>query len=145
MDRDKRQSGYAGDVSSREAWDILASVGDAVLVDVRTDAEWAYVGLPDLSSLGKRPLLVAWQRFPDMAPNEGFRQEIADQGLRAEQTILLICRSGQRSRHAATELSAAGYRRCFNVADGFEGPCDGERHRGGLDGWKAAGLPWRQS
>jgi len=135
---------YAGDVSSKEAWDALSRDPEAVLVDVRTDAEWAYVGLPDLSELGKIPILVPWQSFPDMQVNSSFTEEIVAKGVRPEQTVFLICRSGQRSRHAAMALTAAGFSRCFNVSDGFEGGHDPERHRGTVEGWKAAGLPWTQ-
>lgn len=135
---------YAGDVSSREAWDILERDPDAVLVDVRTEPEWRYVGVPDVSELGKRTVLVCWQSYPEMQLNPGFEHDLAAAGVRPEQTLLLICRSGVRSRDAAVRLTAQGYRRCINVAGGFEGPHDAARHRGTRDGWKAAGLPWRQ-
>lgn len=135
---------YAGDVSSKEAWERLSRDPEAVLVDVRTDAEWAYVGLPDLSRIGKSPVLVQWQRFPDMQVNGNFSEEVIAKGIRPEQAVYFICRSGQRSRHAAMALSAAGYGQCFNVSDGFEGGHDAERHRGTIEGWKAAGLPWTQ-
>ncbi len=138
------QAGYAGDVTSREAWEVLSRDPEAVLVDVRTDAEWAYVGLPDLSKIEKTPLLVPWQSFPDMQINSNFAAEIVAKGVRPDQAVFLICRSGQRSRHAAMALSAAGYGQCFNVSDGFEGGHDVERHRGTTEGWKAAGLPWTQ-
>jgi rhodanese-related sulfurtransferase len=135
---------YAGDVTSKEAWETLGREPGAVLVDVRTDAEWAFVGLPDLSQLGKSPILVPWQTFPDMRTNPNFAEEVGAKGVRPEQTVYLICRSGQRSGHAAMALSEAGYGPCFNVSDGFEGGHDAERHRGTTEGWKAAGLPWTQ-
>lgn len=137
--------GYAGDVSPEEAWRILGEEAGAVLVDVRTDAEWAYVGLADLASLDKAPVLVPWQVFPSMTVNSRFVDQVAAQGIGPEETILLLCRSGVRSRSAAIALTSAGYRRCLNVSDGFEGPPDAERHRGGRAGWKASGLPWQQS
>ncbi len=136
---------YAGDVSPREAWRLLEEDPGAVLVDVRTDAEWSYVGLPDLGGLGKRVVCVPWQVFPEMRLNPEFAAQLAAQGVEPAQTLLLLCRSGVRSRHAAIALTGAGYGRCYNVADGFEGPCDAERHRGGSAGWKASGLPWAQS
>jgi len=137
-------AGYAGDVTSTEAWEVLSRDPEAVLVDVRTDAEWAYVGMPDLSKLEKILLLVPWQSFPNMQINPDFAAEIVAKGVRPEQAVFLICRSGQRSRHAAMALCAAGYGQCFNVSDGFEGGHDPERHRGTTEGWKAAGLPWMQ-
>ena len=139
------QAGYAGDVNPKEAWDALEEDPRAVLVDVRTDAEWAFVGLPDLSAIGKQPALVPWQSFPDMAHNSEFVEQVRASGIGPDQTVYLICRSGQRSMHAAVALTAAGFARCHNVAEGFEGPLDGGSHRGGVSGWKARGLPWRQS
>lgn len=136
--------GYAGDVTSKEAWGMLEQDPQAVLVDVRTDAEWAYVGVPDLSGLEKCLFLVSWQVYPHLQRNPRFEQEIVAKGIDPEQTLLLICRSGQRSRHAAMALNAAGFGRCYNVSDGFEGPHDAQRRRGTVGGWKAAGLPWMQ-
>ena len=139
------EKSYAGDVAPTEAWRILAEDPAAALVDVRTDAEWSYVGLPDLSSLGKQTHCVSWQVFPQMALNPNFAAELEAGGLSKDQPILLICRSGVRSLHAAVALTAAGYRCCYNVADGFEGPCDDSRHRGRQAGWKADELPWIQA
>ena len=138
------QEGYAGDVDPAEAWKILESEPDAVLIDVRTDAEWAYVGLPNLRPVNRALHCIPWQLFPTMALNPHFVEQVAGNGVRPEQTVLLICRSGVRSRHAAIALTRAGFSRCLNVADGFEGPSDAAGHRGGTAGWKATGLPWSQ-
>ena len=127
----------------QQVWQALAEKPDAHLVDVRTDAEWAYVGLPELSTLHKRVLLVAWQGTSG-ALNPHFLQQLADSGLDASHEIHFICRSGARSLAAAEAARAAGYRLVFNVADGFEGPPDALGHRGMVAGWKADGLPWRQ-
>ncbi len=135
---------YAGDVTSREAWEVLERDPRAVLLDVRTDAEWSYVGLPDLSVLEKRTLQVSWQHYPEQTLNPDFVEEVTGHDLVRDQPLLIICRSGVRSRHAAIALSARGYSRCYNVSDGFEGGHDEQRHRGVQEGWKAAGLPWRQ-
>jgi len=138
------EASYAGDVSPSEAWQILEQEPDAVMVDCRTDMEWRHVGLPDLSGLGKETLCVQWQRYPDMSVNEAFAKDLAAQGVRPEQTVLFLCRSGVRSMSAAIAMTARGYRRCLNVSGGFEGPHDAERHRGRIAGWKASGLPWVQ-
>ena len=135
-------------VSVEDAWTRLKSDTRAVLIDVRTIAEWAYVGLPDLSAIGKRPVLVEWQGFPDDRLNTAFVERvieaIAPLGADRESELFFICRSGQRSLKAAQAMAAAGYMRCRNVADGFEGPLDANRHRGQAVGWKAKGLPWAQ-
>jgi rhodanese-related sulfurtransferase len=135
-------------VSVEDAWARLKGDPGSVLIDVRTIAEWAYVGLPELDSLGKRPVLVEWQGFPDERQNAAFVERVVEAlrqlGADQDNELLFICRSGQRSLRAARAMAAAGYRRCRNVADGFEGPLDADRHRGRLKGWKALGLPWTQ-
>ena len=140
---------YAGDISATEAWGMLNSDPKAQLVDVRTIAEWNFVGLPDLSSLGRRVHCVEWQSFPSLAPNPDFAAEISDAlssvGADRDAPVLFLCRSGGRSRAAAIAMTRAGYQKAFNVAGGFEGDLNAERHRGNSNGWKAQGLPWKQS
>lgn len=126
------------------AWAALESDADAQLVDCRTDAEWQYVGVPDLRRAGKSTILISWQYFPSGNVNRGFVAELADAGLQPHHKIYFICRSGVRSLAAAHAALAEGYGQVFNVADGFEGPHDAEGHRGNIAGWKADGLPWRQ-
>ena len=128
----------------QKAWDALVGHAQAQLVDVRTDVEWTFVGLPDLSAAGKQPLLIPWQTYPTMAVNAGFVEQLRSAGLTPEHEIYFLCRSGARSMAAAQAAIAAGFPRAINVADGFEGPPDGEGHRGTVAGWKAAGLPWQQ-
>ncbi len=132
-------------VSSAEAWRALEGSTDAQLVDVRTTAEWSYVGIPDLEPLGKRATLIPWQEFPSGEINPDFRAELSRAKLDRAQPLYFICRSGARSLAAAREAAAAGWAHRVNVADGFEGPPDRQGHRGLVAGWKAAGLPWRQS
>ncbi|MCX5494976.1 rhodanese-like domain-containing protein [Kaistia dalseonensis] len=140
---------FAGDVSPTEAWDGLSSEPQAMLIDVRTRAEWGYVGIVDLSAIGKETLLVEWQSYPAMEVNADFADvlsaELERRGIGRETALYFICRSGARSLAAARAVAAAGFDRCFNIAGGFEGPLDDARHRGLVDGWKAAGLPWVQS
>nr|WP_319385316.1 rhodanese-like domain-containing protein [uncultured Roseibium sp.] len=141
--------GYAGNVTSQEAFDALSERADAVLVDVRTQAEWSFVGVPDLRPIGKEPLLIEWQSFPSSGPNPEFANAVSShlskKGLDLDAPIYFLCRSGARSQAAATVLTQAGHTRCFNISDGFEGPLDADRHRGTQSGWKATGLPWIQS
>jgi rhodanese-related sulfurtransferase len=135
---------YAGDITPKEAWDRLASDPNAKLVDVRTQAEWVYVGIPDLASLDKKPLLVSWQVFPTMAKNDAFAQQIEAQGVKPGDTVMFLCRSGVRSKAAAELMTSLGFGAAYNILDGFDGQLDGERHRGTAGGWKAQGLPWAQ-
>ena len=137
--------GYAGDVTSAEAWKLLSEDPDAVLVDVRTHAEWTFVGVPDLRPLQREPVLIPWQSYPDMQVNPSFGDQLAAAGVSPDATVLFLCRSGARSRAAAIEMTARGYGRALNVSDGFEGGHDDGGHRGRVDGWKAAGLPWVQN
>jgi rhodanese-related sulfurtransferase len=142
-------AGYSGDISAQEAYSILEQDKTAVLVDVRTKAEWSYVGVPDLSGLDKKPVLIEWQEFPSMKVNGDFTarldETLRELGADAAAPVLFLCRSGARSRAAAIAMTKAGHTRCFNIADGFEGPLDDKRQRGAVDGWKAQGLPWSQS
>lgn len=131
-----------------DTWRRLVDDPTAVLIDVRTRAEWSYVGLPDLSALGRRVVLVEWQSFPDNQPNPAFVEELSREltaiGASVKSELYFICRSGARSLRAAEAMMRAGYERCSNVAEGFEGPLDEARHRGTRSGWKAQGLPWVQ-
>jgi len=136
---------YAGDLGPEEAYEALVQDPEARLVDVRTRAELAYVGYPDLSTIGKRLIAVEWQQFPDGTQNPYFLAELEQHDLDREAPVYFICRSGARSRFAAMAATAAGFAKAYNVADGFEGPVDGTGHRGSSQGWKAVGLPWRQS
>jgi rhodanese-related sulfurtransferase len=138
-------AGYAGDVVPTTAWKILSEQKDAVLIDCRTRAEWNYVGLPDLEKLAKKPALIEWQVFPSMQPNPEFVPALSGALSDKEAPLLFICRSGARSAAAAKAMTAAGYSTCLNVADGFEGPLDATAKRGATGGWKASGLPWRQT
>mgnify|MGYP000877335498 CR=1 FL=1 len=148
MSDERRSSApaYAGDVAPGDAFKVLAGNPRALLIDVRTRAEWNFVGLPDLPH--SSPLLVEWQVYPDMAVNQGFAQQasalIAESGGGPDTPVFMLCRSGARSRAAAIALTARGFTAAYNVAGGFEGDHDAEGHRGRVNGWKAAGLPWRQ-
>jgi rhodanese-related sulfurtransferase len=131
-------------ISPRDTWATLQSNSEAQLVDVRTDAEWTYVGLPDLSAAGKQPLLVSWQIFPTMQVDSAFVDHLREAGLAPDQPLYFLCRTGSRSLTAAQVAERAGFTRAHNIANGFEGPMDAAGHRGHVTGWKADGLPWRQ-
>jgi rhodanese-related sulfurtransferase len=135
---------YAGDLTPTEAWELLERAPEATLVDVRTDAEWMFVGVPDLTGVGKKLVTVSWNHWPDGTLNRGFLEELTAAGVDGEGPVLFICRSGVRSRSAAVTATRAGIAPSYNVSEGFEGELD-ETGRRGRNGWRAAGLPWRQS
>lgn len=135
---------YAGDILPLKAWEILKEDSQAVLVDVRTMAEWHYVGLPDLRPIGKSVIRLEWRSLPDMSLNVNFAEELNSVVPKKENTILLLCRTGGRSMEAAMCLTRFGYETCYNIAYGFEGDADLSSHRGKVNGWKAEKLPWRQ-
>lgn len=127
--------GYAGDISPQLAcawW----QAGDAVLVDIRTDAEREWVGVVPGAAT------VVWKQWPGMVPNAQF-----DAQLRAVaapgKPVLLLCRSGIRSIAAARRATELGLT-AYNVLEGFEGNLDANGHRGTHGGWRHLGLPWRQ-
>lgn len=136
------------DVPVLETWKRLRGDPKAVLVDVRTRAEWAFVGVPDLSKINRNVMLIEWQTFPDSRTAPDFTERLdaalTANGVDKDAEIFFICRSGGRSRLAAEALTAAGYRHCRNVMEGFEGPLDANQHRSRIAGWKFAGLDWVQ-
>jgi rhodanese-related sulfurtransferase len=132
-------------------WDRLKADSTAQLIDVRTRAEWSFVGVPDLAALGKGPLLIEWQSFPENRPDPNFATaldaELSARGLGKSTNLYFICRSGARSMSAARAMAAMGYSHCHNVNEGFEGPINPDPahpHRGTVSGWKFAKLPWSQ-
>lgn len=145
MIADNRMRGYAGDVSSADCWSALAADASAMLIDVRTEQEWVFVGVPDLRSIGKSLLKISWQTYPSMNINNGFIEAVRAAIPETDRPLYFICRSGARSRAAALAMTEAGFSHCFNVADGFEGGLDQQSHRGAANGWKTAGLPWIQN
>ncbi len=134
---------YAGDVTPEQAWTVLRDEPGAVLVDVRTRAEWSYVGLPDLSAVGKEVVLIEWQTYPHGVVNESFTADLEAAGVAKDALVYFLCRSGVRSVAAAEAATRDGWAQSHNVLEGFEGPRDDERHRS-VSGWKVAGLPWVQ-
>ena len=137
---------YAGDITPLQAWKLLSDNPRAVLVDVRTDAEWRFVGVPDLSSLGREVVYIEWNAT-DGTRNENFADELKDRVPPAaageERPVVFLCRSGNRSIGAAQVATAGGTTPAYNVLDGFEGHLDANGHRGET-GWRAVGLPWKQ-
>jgi rhodanese-related sulfurtransferase len=132
---------HKGNILPREAYQRLQGNAAAVLIDVRTQPEWTFVGVPAVDRLVR----LAWQVFPEMQVNAHFVQDIEQMGLPKDAEILCICRSGARSSSAASALAEAGFTNCWNVAEGFEGDKDETGHRSTMNGWKHAGLPWVQS
>ncbi|MEQ8666988.1 MAG: rhodanese-like domain-containing protein [Rhodospirillales bacterium] len=135
---------YAGDRTPQQTWDILEKEPRAVLVDCRTEAEWAFVGFPVLDAIDKQPLFVEWLSYPAMKPNPVFVDAVSAEVPEKDAPILFLCRSGQRSQAAAAALTKAGYTACYNILEGFEGDKDASGCRGTLGGWKMRGLPWKQ-
>ena len=134
---------YAGDITPQQSWKLLSENPDAVLVDVRTDAEWKWVGVPDLTGLGREVVFVEWNTA--QGRNENFVADLIAAGVTpGERPVIFLCRSGVRSISAAEAATAAGIAPSYNVLEGFEGQLDETGHRG-VTGWRAEGLPWRQT
>jgi rhodanese-related sulfurtransferase len=129
------EQGYAGDVTPNVAYDWMQS-GQAVLVDVRSEAELAWVGFVPGA------VAVPWKQWPGMAMNPAF-----DEGVKAAangKKVVLLCRSGVRSIAAAKRATELGLE-AYNILEGFEGDANAEGHRGTQGGWRMRGLPWRQN
>jgi len=128
---------YEGALLPTEAYEIMQSAPGARLVDVRTRAELDWVGrIPDAVE-------IEWASYPGMKPNPHFAAQL-EQQVDKEALVLFICRGGGRSHYAAVIATQRGYVDCYNVLEGFEGSHDADGHRNSLNGWRAAGLPWKQ-
>ncbi len=141
---------YSADLSPTQVWAMMEkSPGTTVLVDVRTHAEWSFVGLPETTPAMKPVVLREWQMFPSMAVDPQFTgalaKKLSDLSIGTDGHLCFLCRSGVRSMAAASAMAADGYANTYNVTGGFEGDPDANGHRGTTNGWKAEGLPWRQS
>ncbi len=129
---------YDGALTPQEAYEVWQHAPGARLIDVRTRAEWDYVGrVPGAVEI---ELLT----YPGNRPNAAFLAEL-EQQVDKEAPVMFICRSGGRSHNAAMLAMQAGYSQCFNVLEGFEGDKDANGHRNTQGGWRVAGLPWTQS
>ena len=129
---------YVGALLPQEAYALLQNAPGAKLVDVRTRAEWDYVGrVPGA-------VQIEWQRYPGGQPNPDFLVELQAQ-VDPEALVMFLCRSGARSHAAASAATQVGYTQAFNVLEGFEGDKDQHGHRNSVGGWRCAGLPWVQS
>ena len=132
----------------KEAWEMVSENVNAQILDVRTQAEWGWVGVPNMGLLGKPLILVEWLTFPGSQKNPDFAEQLETQmatlGFDKTTPLLILCRSGQRSRNAAKLLTSLGYNECFNITHGFEGDPDDAKHRGTVNGWKVDDLPWIQ-
>jgi len=129
---------YSGAVTPAEAHELWRNAPGAKLVDVRTRAEWDYVGrIPGAVEI---EILT----YPGNRPNPAFISELESK-VDKSGPVLFICRSGGRSHNAALLATQAGYGDAYNVLEGFEGDRDAQGHRNTVGGWRAAGLPWTQS
>ena len=132
-----RRLPYVGALTPTEAYAMLQQAPGARLVDVRTRAEWDYVGrVPGA-------VQIEWQSYPTGQVNPDFLTELRAQ-VDPEAPVMFLCRSGVRSNAAAAVASDAGYTQAFNILEGFEGDKDQNGHRNSVGGWRLAGLPWIQ-
>lgn len=128
---------YQGELTPQEASDLLRLAPGAKIVDVRTRAEWDWVGRV------AGAVEIEWNQYPGGVRNPNFVAELKRQ-VDPEALVMFLCRSGVRSVSAATAATEAGYNTCYNILEGFEGDKDANGHRNTIGGWRKAGLPWIQ-
>lgn len=136
---------FAGDVSPVDAWSALTSNEIAQLVDVRTQAEWSFAGVPSLDSLGKNVKTISWKFYPNFDLNPRFVEQLEAAVPEKNAPLYFLCKTGGRSTDAAIAATAAGYTQCYNIEGGFEGDINNNYQRGQVNGWKASRLPWQQA
>ncbi len=123
----------------KQTWEMLQNNPEAMLIDVRSAGEYAFVGHPH------QAVLIPWKEAPDWTANPNFIQDVDGIVEDKNTPLVLMCRSGQRSMQAAQVLEAEGYTNLANMEEGFEGNLDDEKHRSTINGWRFHQLPWRQS
>jgi rhodanese-related sulfurtransferase len=144
-------------LTSQEAAEFVAkNASKTLFLDVRTSSELAFVGMPTLADANVpymiQPAFPVWdsnranfklEANPDFLPE--VRRRLSAKGLTPDDTIVLICRSGDRSAAASNLLAEAGFKNVYSVVDGFEGDVATEGPKTGqrvVNGWKNAGAPW---
>jgi len=129
---------YAGALLPSEAYSLMQQIPGSRLVDVRTRAEWDYVGhVPE-------SVLIEWNTYPSGQRNQQFLEQLQSQVPKTDAPMMFLCRSGARSHHAAMAATQAGYPNSYNILEGFEGDKNAEGHRNTVGGWRVASLPWTQ-
>jgi rhodanese-related sulfurtransferase len=140
-----QHSVYSGDVTPADSWSALTSQPTAQLIDVRTQAEWAFAGIPSVDSIGKTVKTISWKFYPNFDVNPRFIEQLEAAIPDKTAQLYFLCKTGGRSTDAAIAATAAGYTQCYNIEGGFEGDINTNHQRGQVNGWKAARLPWQQA
>lgn len=140
-----REPAYAGDILPIQAWSALSQNEHAQLIDVRTQAEWSFAGVPSLDSLHRTVKTISWKFYPNFDLNPRFIAQLEAAVPDKSTPLYFLCKTGGRSADAAIAATAAGYAQCFNIEGGFEGDINQSHQRGQVNGWKAAKLPWHQA
>ena len=136
---------YAGDIAPVESWSGLTSQPNAQLIDVRTQAEWSFSGIPSLDSIAKNVKLISYKFYPNFDLNPRFIEQLELAVPDKSAPLYFLCKTGGRSADAAIAATAAGYTTCYNIEGGFEGDINSNHQRGQVNGWKATRLPWQQA
>ena len=130
-------------ISPQNAFELLKNQKNSVLIDVRTSEELSFVGVVNASSFENRLIFLAWQTLPQMQQNQNFANDLLAK-VNIDNEILFLCRTGGRSNQSAQLASTLGFKKCYNIINGFEGDLNSQNHRGLINGWKASNLPWEQ-
>lgn len=126
---------YTGVLTPMEAYDVLQNTKNAVLVDVRSNAELELVGKVSGAQS------IEWAFYPGMVANENFPAQLIEQ-VDKSAVVIFMCRTGGRSHNAAAVASQLGFAEAYNMLEGFEGESNAEKQRTLINGWRHAGLPW---
>jgi len=125
------------------AFELLKNNKNSLLIDVRTNEELNFVGIVDASSFDNRMIFLPWQTLPQMQQNQNFMNDLLAK-VNKDNEVLFLCRTGGRSNQSALLASTIGFKKCYNIINGFEGDLNSQNHRGLINGWKASNLPWEQ-
>lgn len=135
---------HAGDVSASEVWAYIQD-NPAAVVDVRTEPEWTFSGLPALEDTAAALHCISWVNYPGFTPNAAFLDKLRSVAPDPHRPVFFLCKTGGRSHQAAVAATSEGYSYAYNILHGFEGDHNELGQRGHVNGWKGEGLPWNQA
>ncbi|MEN8132630.1 MAG: rhodanese-like domain-containing protein [Pseudomonadota bacterium] len=133
-------------LSPKQAWQMMQDDPRTILIDIRSSMEFLFVGHP------KGSVHIPWIDEPDWTINPNFLTEVRKLILGGvicdiEEgcvPLILICRSGKRSKEAGDLLTNRGLKNIYHIDEGFEGELDDNHHRSSAGGWRFHDLPWEQ-
>ncbi|WP_319380458.1 rhodanese-like domain-containing protein [Thiomicrorhabdus sp.] len=142
--KQERQTPQGLYITAENTYKWMKEDDSVILVDVRTPAEWQFVGYTPMAQIMIPSVFFKYDGVDDKKPryrsvlNEKFISEFEEKlfDLDADKNtpFVVMCRSGAtRAQPAAKMLDQYGYKNVYIMTDGFEG---GKMKDGDKQGWR---------